>query len=157
MKGPGDFLLNYRLNREGKPVITNGRAWLANASYNFDSGAGLNYTVDVSKPEGSRVKITSLSTGEPFKKERSYTVALNSYRGNGGGGHLIRGAGIKHEDLRSRLLSSTDRDLRYFILRHIEEKGIIDPEPMNNWKFIPENWVKGRVPVEYSMLFGTTK
>jgi len=157
MKGPGDFLLNYRLNREGKPVITNGRAWLANASYNFDSGAGLNYTVDVSKPEGSRVKITSLSTGEPFEKERSYTVALNSYRGNGGGGHLIRGAGIKHQDLRSRLLSSTDRDLRYFILRHIEEKGIIEPEPMSNWKLIPENWVKGRVPVEYSMLFGTTK
>jgi 2',3'-cyclic-nucleotide 2'-phosphodiesterase/3'-nucleotidase len=157
MKGPDDFLLQYRLGKEGKPLITNGRAWLANASYNFDSGAGLNYTVNVSKPEGSRVTITSLSGGEPFKKETYYTVALNSYRGNGGGGHLTRGAGIKHEDLRSRLLSSTDRDLRYFILRHIEEKGIIDPESMNNWKFIPEKWVKNRVPEEYLLLFGTNK
>jgi 2',3'-cyclic-nucleotide 2'-phosphodiesterase/3'-nucleotidase len=157
MKGPGDFLLQYRLSKEGKPVITNGRAWLANASYNFDSGAGLNYTVDVSKPEGSRVKITSLLNGQPFEAERSYTVALNSYRGNGGGGHLTRGAGIKQEDLHSRLLSSTDRDLRYYILKYIEEKGVIDPEPMNNWKFIPEQWVKIRVPEEYLMLFGTNK
>ncbi|MFH0841810.1 MAG: bifunctional UDP-sugar hydrolase/5'-nucleotidase [Bacteroidota bacterium] len=157
MKGPGDYLLQYRVDREGKPVIINGRAWLANAYYNFDSGAGLNYTVDVSKPEGSRVKITSLSNGEPFKKETFYTVALNSYRGNGGGGHLTRGAGIKQEELLSRVLSSTDRDLRYYILKYIEEKGVLDPQPMNNWKLIPENWVSGRVPVEYSMLFGTTK
>ena len=157
MNGPGDFLLNYRLNREGKPVINNGRAWLANASYNFDSGAGLNYTVDVSQSEGSRVKITSLSDGQPFKEEKSYTVALNSYRGNGGGGHLTRGAGIKHEDLPSRLLSMTDRDLRYFIIRYIEEKGVINPKPMSNWKFIPEKWVKIRVPEEYLLLFGTNK
>ena len=37
--------------------LTNGRAWLKNQSYNFDSAAGIDYTVDVSKPEGARITI----------------------------------------------------------------------------------------------------
>ena len=157
MKGPDDLLLKYRLDNEGKLLLNNGRAWLANPSYNFDSGAGINYTVDVSKPEGSRIYITSLANGQPFNMERSYRVAVNSYRGNGGGGHLTRGAGIKHEELRSRLISSTDRDLRYYILKSIEKKKTLEPDPLNNWKFIPEKWVKIRIPQEYLLLFATTK
>lgn len=156
MKGPDDFLLKYRLDKDGKPVINNGRAWLANASYNFDTGAGINYTVDVRKPEGSRINIISFTDGRPFELKKFYRVAVNSYRGNGGGGHLTRGAGIKNEDLHSRLISSTDRDLRYYILKSIEEKKILNPEPFNNWKIIPENWVKIRIPQEYLLLFGTT-
>lgn len=157
MKGPDDFLLKYRLDKDGKPLINNGRAWLANASYNFDSGAGINYTVDASKPEGSRIKISSLTNGRPFERQKTYTVAVNSHRGNGGGGHLTRGAGIKQEDLRSRLINSTDRDLRYYILKSIEAKKELNPEPLDNWKIIPENWVKARIPQEYLLLFGTTR
>ncbi len=157
MNGPDDFLLKYRLDENGKPVITDGRAWLRNASYNFDSGAGINYTVDVSRPEGSRINISSFTNGRPFEKQKSYKVAVNSHRGNGGGGHLTRGAGIKQKDLRTRLVSSTDRDLRYYILKSIETKKILNPAPLNNWKIVPEKWVKDRIPHEYLLLFGTTK
>ena len=86
-----------------------------------------------------------------------YKVAVNSYRGNGGGGHFTEGAGIKKDELRSRLVSSTDRDLRYYILKSIESKKTINPLPLNNWKIIPEKWVKEAIPREYSMLFGTNK
>jgi 2',3'-cyclic-nucleotide 2'-phosphodiesterase/3'-nucleotidase len=157
MKGPDDFLLKYRLDKNGKPVITDGRAWLANPSFNFDSGAGINYTVDISKPEGNRINVISFNDGRPFEKQKTYKVAVNSFRGNGGGGHLTRGAGIKQEELRNRLISSTDRDLRYYIMKSIEEKKVLNPEPMNNWKIIPEKWVKNRIPEEYSLLFGKTK
>jgi len=51
MKGADDFLLKLRLGKDGKPVITNGKAWLRNQSYNFDSATGIDYVVDVSKPE----------------------------------------------------------------------------------------------------------
>ncbi|HBC80130.1 MAG TPA: bifunctional metallophosphatase/5'-nucleotidase, partial [Bacteroidales bacterium] len=59
MKGPGDHLLKFQVSKDGKPVMKNGQAWLRNQPYNFDSAAGLEYTIDVSKPEGKRVTIKS--------------------------------------------------------------------------------------------------
>ena len=109
-------------------MITNGKVWLINLPYNFDSAAGIDYTVDVSKPEGERITIKSLSDGRPFEKKLNYKVAVNSYRGNGGGGHFTEGAGISKDQLRSRLISSTKRDLRYYILKYVEEKKTIDPK-----------------------------
>jgi 2',3'-cyclic-nucleotide 2'-phosphodiesterase/3'-nucleotidase len=156
MKGPGDYLLKYRPGKKGKPEISNGRAWLRNQSYNFDSAAGIDYIVDVSRPEGKMVIIKSLSDGRPFEKHKYYNVALNSYRGNGGGGHLTRGAGIRTDYLKQRLINSTERDLRYFILGEIEALKIITPKALNNWKIVPENWVKNAIPREKELLFGKT-
>jgi 2',3'-cyclic-nucleotide 2'-phosphodiesterase/3'-nucleotidase len=157
MKGPGDYLLKLRLGNDGKPVFTDGKAWLKNQPYNFDSAAGIDYIVDVSKPEGHRVFIKSLSGGKPFEKDKIYKVAVNSYRGNGGGGHLIEGSGLNAGMLRKRVIASTDRDLRYYILKSIEEKKSIAPAPGNNWKIIPEEWVKAAEKREYPLLFGTVQ
>jgi len=156
MRGPGDLLLKYRLGKDGKPVLTNGRAWLKNQSYNFDSAAGIDYLVDVSRPEGKMVMIKSFSDGRPFIKNNSYTVALNSYRGNGGGGHLTRGAEIRGKELRERLARSTERDLRYYILKYVEEQKTLNPEPFNNWKIVPEKWVETAKKREKILLFGST-
>jgi 2',3'-cyclic-nucleotide 2'-phosphodiesterase/3'-nucleotidase len=157
MKGPDDILLKLRTGKDGKPALTNGKAWLKNQAYNFDSASGIDYTVDVSKPEGSRITIKGFSDGRQFDRGKMYKIAVNSYRGNGGGGHFTEGAGIAKEELRKRLLASTDRDLRYYILRSIEEKKTIDPLPLNNWKVIPEDWVKAAMPAEYALLFGTMR
>ena len=157
MNGPGNALLKLRAGKDGKPLITDGKAWLKNQPYNFDSAAGIDYTVDVSKPEGARIIISGFTDGRPFERNKIYKVAVNSYRGNGGGGHFTEGAGIKKEELRSRLVSSTNRDLRYYILKSIEAKKTVNPEPLNNWKIIPEKWVKTSVPREYALLFGTEK
>ena len=86
-----------------------------------------------------------------------YKVAVNSYRGNGGGGHFTEGAGIEKDELRARRVSSTDRDLRYYILKSIETKKTVNPESFNNWKIIPEKWVKTAIHREYPLLFGTIK
>jgi len=157
MKGPADHLLKFRTGQDGKPVLSNGKAWLKNQSYNFDSAAGINYTVDVSKPEGSRVTIAGFTDGRAFEKNKMYKVAVNSYRGNGGGGHFTEGAGIPKDELRKRLISSTDRDLRYYILKTIEAKKTISPLPLNNWKIIPEKWVNSVRSSEYDLLFGHNK
>jgi 2',3'-cyclic-nucleotide 2'-phosphodiesterase / 3'-nucleotidase len=157
MTGPDDLLLKLRTGKDGKPLLTNERAWFKNQSYNFDSAAGINYTVDVSKPSGSRIDIKGFTNGKPFEKNKMYKVAVNSYRGNGGGGHFTEGAGIAKDELRKRLISSTDRDLRYYILKAIEAKKTISPVPLNNWKIIPENWVKAAIAPEYTLLFGAQK
>lgn len=154
MKDPGDIMLKLRTDKSGKPVLTDGKAWLRNQAYNFDSAAGIDYTVDVSKPEGSRITIKGFSDGRPFEKNKMYKVAVNSYRGSGGGGHLTEGVGLTPEQLRERLITSTDRDLRYFILKSIEAKGTIKPVSFNNWQVIPQNWVKQASAREYPLLFG---
>jgi 2',3'-cyclic-nucleotide 2'-phosphodiesterase/3'-nucleotidase len=157
MNGPDDLLLKFRIGKDGKPILTNNRAYFRNQSYNFDSAAGIDYTVDVSKPEGNRITIKGFTDGKPFEMNKMYKIAVNSYRGNGGGGHFTEGAGIPKDELRKRLITSTDRDLRYYILKSIEAKKTIDPVSFNNWRIIPENWVKAAIPSEYTMLFGTDK
>ena len=157
MKGPSDELIKFRTGKDGKPLITNGKAWLKNQSYNFDSAAGIFYTVDVSKPEGERIVIKGFTDGRPFEKNKMYKVAVNSYRGNGGGGHFTEGAGIGKDELRKRLISSTDRDLRFYILKSIEARRSINTEPTNNWKIIPETWAKAAYPRDYALLFGSNK
>lgn len=154
MKNRNDLLLKLRTGKDGRVVLTNDKAWLSNQPYNFDSAAGIDYTVDISKPEGERITISGFSDGRPFDKKGMYRVAVNSYRGSGGGGHLTRGAGIKAADLEKRLLFSTEKDLRYYILKYIEAKKTITPKTNNNWKIIPEEWVRNETPREYALLFG---
>ncbi|HOP58010.1 MAG TPA: bifunctional UDP-sugar hydrolase/5'-nucleotidase [Bacteroidales bacterium] len=154
MNGPDDYMLNYQINKDGKPLLINGRAWLKNPVYDFDSAAGIEYVVDVRKPKGRRVIIKSMSDGRPFSRQAVYRVAVNSFRGNGGGGHLTRGAGIKAEEIPSRLLCSTRNDMRYLMIESIKKKKNISPVPLNNWKIIPEDWVQIASKKEYRLLFG---
>ncbi len=154
MTGPNDNLLKFRLDKNGRPVLNNGFAWLKNQPYNFDSAAGIDYLVDASKPDGEKVSIKSFSTGLPFDMNKTYKVAVNSYRGNGGGGHFYDGAGFSKKELQKRLLSSTDRDLRYYILKYFEEKKTIKPLAFQNWKIIPDDWVKKAGKRDYRLLFG---
>ena len=40
------------------------------------------------------------------------------------------------------------------MLKYLEEKGTVRPVALNNWKIIPEGWVKNARSREYRMLFG---
>lgn len=132
----------------------NGAYTFVNPSFNFDSAAGIIYTVDVSKPKGEKVTIISMSDGEPFHEKKEYKVAINSYRGNGGGELLTKGAGIPMDSLKERIISSTDKDLRYYMIQHIKSKGTINPEPLNQWKMIPAEWVDKAAVNDAKLLFG---
>lgn len=151
MKSPDDHLLLLRKERrEG----TTSCASLLNFSFNFDSAAGIIYTVNVTKPRGEKVTITGMADGTPFSMEKMYRVALNSYRGNGGGELLTKGAGIPQDELKKRVLHSTDKDLRYYLMQYIEKKKIIEPHALEQWKFIPEEWAEPAARRDYEHLFG---
>lgn len=152
MKNGNDFILRYSLTGEEKPVMINGRPRLRNPSYNFDSAMGISYVVDVTKPQGARVTITSMSDGTVFSHDSSYRVAVNSYRANGGGGH-IEAAGISHDELDGRLISSTPRDLRYYMTEWIRERGKISPSPLSEWTIIPAEWASAATERERILLF----
>lgn len=129
------------------------RLGLKNLSYNMDSAAGIIYEVDVTKPEGRKINIHQLSDGRPFSLDKTYKVAVNSYRGNGGGELLTKGAHIPHAELEKRILSTTDKDLRYFLMLRIINNGSIDIYKMDNWRFVPEAWTLPALQRDRQLLF----
>lgn len=133
------------------------RASFQNFSFNFDSASGIIYTVDVTKPQGEKVNILSMADGTPFLMDRTYRVALNSYRGNGGGELLTKGSGIPQEKLKERIIFSTDKDLRFYLMNYIEKKGSMNPKALNQWKFVPEEWTVPAAKRDYEYLFGVVK
>ena len=150
MKSPEDHLLWFKKKpREG----AEDRASFQNFSFNFDSASGIIYTVDVTKPQGEKITITSMADGSPFRMDKIYKVALNSYRGNGGGELLTKGSGIPQEDLKDRIIFSTDKDLRFYLMNYIEKKGTMDPKALNQWKFVPEKWTVPAAQRDSEFLF----
>lgn len=151
MKTSNDHLLLFK---EKKREGVADRASFQNFSFNFDSASGIIYTVDVTKPKGEKIKINSMADGSPFRLDKVYKVALNSYRGNGGGELLTKGSGIAQEELKERIIFSTDKDLRYYLMSYIEKKGTMNPRALNQWKFIPEKWTVQAAKRDYEYLFG---
>ncbi len=90
----------------------------------------------MTKPAGEKITIQSMSDGTPFSMDKVYKVALNSYRGNGGGDLLTLGAGISKEELAKRIIFATDKDLRYYLMQYIEQEKVLHPHAMHQWKFI---------------------
>ena len=129
------------------------RLGFKNMTFNFDSAAGIIYEVDVTKPDGEKVKIKSMADGTPFDEKKWYKVALNSYRANGGGELLTKGAGIPQDSLENRIVWRSDRDQRHYLMKEIEKAGTLDPQPNNNWKFVPEKWTKPAAQRDRELLF----
>ena len=116
MKSPDDhiLLLNDQMKEDQQ------RAGFKYYTFNFDSAAGIDYEVDVTKPDGEKVHILRMSDGQPFDEKKWYKVAMNSYRANGGGELLTHGAGIPKDSLASRAIFCTERDQRYYLTEEIK-------------------------------------
>ena len=140
MNSPADHILKIRYdNRRGRYSFTS-------ASYNFDSGAGLNYTVDVTKPYGERISILSFANGSVFEMEKTYKVAMSSYRANGGGDILTKGVGLSKDSLES-IIVEKQKDIRSLIYDYYTnnagsgDKAVGAENTIGEWKFIPEKMV----------------
>ena len=123
-------------------------------TFNFDSACGIDYEVDLTKPDGQKVKILRMSNGEPFDEKKWYKVAMNSYRANGGGELLTHGAGIPQDSLDQRVVFHTERDQRHYLTEEIRRMGTINPKPNHNWKFVPEDIVGPALERDRQKLFG---
>ena len=132
----------------------NQREGFKNYTFNFDSAAGIDYVVDVTKPEGQKVHILQFSDGRPFNEKAWYKVAMNSYRGNGGGELLTLGAGIPHDSINSRIIYMSERDQRYYLTQKIEREGQIEGKSFNNWRFIPDAWARPAIERDRKQIFG---
>ncbi|HOX17719.1 MAG TPA: 5'-nucleotidase, partial [Spirochaetales bacterium] len=157
MDSPDDSLINFLKDASGKPVY-NERYKSYDTKirpYNYDSAAGIKYTVDVTKPAGDRVSILSMDDGSAFVLDKVYTVAINSYRASGGGGHLAA-TGLTPAEILSmaKVTSATTKDLRFYMLKWFEGKtGVVKVGTDNNWKFIPEDLAAAGAQVSLPMMY----
>jgi 2',3'-cyclic-nucleotide 2'-phosphodiesterase/3'-nucleotidase len=149
MKSPDDhiMLLNDSTSQDLQ------RYGFKNLTFNFDSAAGIDYEVDVTKPDGEKVRILRMSDGTPFDVKKTYRVAMNSYRGNGGGELLTKGAGIPLDELSRRIVFQSERDQRHYIMLEIEKMGHVMPKANNNWRFVPSEWTEPALKRDRKLIF----
>ncbi|MGH7449307.1 MAG: 5'-nucleotidase C-terminal domain-containing protein, partial [Longimicrobiales bacterium] len=99
--------------------------------YNFDIVAGVDYTLDLTRPVGERV--TSLAyESMPVRDEQSFTMALNNYRQAGGGGYdMIAGAEIVYD---------RQEDIRELLIAEVSRRGLLRAEDFyrESWRLMPE-------------------
>lgn len=100
--------------------------------FNFDIVSGADYVIDLSQPIGSR--ITSLSrNGRAIADTDSFTLALNDYRQNGGGGYaMLRGAPLVYDQ---------QQVIRQLLIDEVQRRGTLRPEDYfaRNWRLAPDS------------------
>ena len=126
-------------------------------SYNFDSAAGIIYEVYPLQPEGKRIKIKSFADGSAFSEDEKYRVAMTSYRASGGGGLLVKGAGIEASALPS-LIVGRYPEIRNLLYEYVKKKGCISKAAtgentlLGEWSFQPES-VQKEISKELELMF----
>lgn len=153
---PTDHVLNIRNSPDTRTGLE--RWSFVNASFNFDSMAGLNYTVDVTKPAGSRISISSLADGTPFDPAATYNVAMTSYRASGGGGTMDK-IGVDTDKIDERVVKKYP-EIRDMIYDYLKKNGAIDPavigdpKVIGHWEFVPDKIASPAVARDMRLLFG---
>lgn len=152
---PGEHVLKITQRDDAR---TQQDGWsFVGRSYNFDSAAGICYTVDVTKPRGSRVQIEKMADGTPFDPARTYNVAMTSYRASGGGG-LLQETGVDTDAIEERIAARYP-EYRNILYDYLMENGSIDPEVIGNpavigsWKFVPEKLAQDALKADMALLF----
>ena len=151
----GDHVLKIHQRSDAR---TQQEGWsFVGRSYNFDSAGGIWYTVDVTQPRGSRVRIEKMADGTPFDPQATYNVAMTSYRANGGGG-LLQEAGVDTDAIDERIVARYP-EIRNILYDYLMENGSIDPEVIGNpaviggWKFVPEKLAQPALEADMALLF----
>ncbi|MBR1570704.1 MAG: bifunctional metallophosphatase/5'-nucleotidase [Bacteroidales bacterium] len=152
---PGDHVLKIVPMDEPR---NQQKGWsFINRPYNFDSAGGVNYTVDVTKPLGSRISITTLADGTPFDLQKEYHVAMTSYRASGGG-NLLKEGGVDSDNIDERVVERYP-EIRNILYDYLMEYGSIDPEVVGDakvigrWSFVPEALAGPAVNADMALLF----
>ncbi len=120
-------------------------------SYYYDMFDGCEYTIDLTKPVGQRVTITTVG-GKLFDAKAKYKIAVNDFRGS-----TIRELGFV--TLEDRYFETTadypeTSDIRLMIEKYVTEElgGVIAPKVNNNWKLVGFNFDDPVVKKIYELL-----
>lgn len=129
-------MLKTRKSQDGTVQPRRGASSLVTA-------AGIVYEIDVTKPDGKRVNIISMSDGKPFDPDKSYRTTVNGNQFTGTS--LCRVIGLTPKEMRERLIVSSPADIRYYMITRIalsrEAERPYTVPVMSQWKLVPRDIV----------------
>ena len=100
--------------------------------YNYDMAEGIAYEIHVRNDPGDRIRnLIDLTSGKLLDMQKVYTVAMNSYRASGGGGHLAA-CGISQ----AKITWKSSEEMRNILADYIRKKKIISARVDNNWRLV---------------------
>ncbi len=98
--------------------------------FDFDMIEGVTYGLDLSKPLGQRV-VDLKFQGQPVKENQPFTMAVTSYRLNGGGGYLE----AVHFKGKAEVVNPVS--LRNLLFEHVLSRPTLSVPVTNSWRIIP--------------------
>lgn len=97
--------------------------------YNYDMAQGVEYEVDLAKPEGQRIRNLRWK-GKPLADDQKLRLAINNYRAGGSGGYaMFKGANV---------VWRSSEEIRDMMIEYYTKKKTLPSAPDNNWKIVPE-------------------
>ncbi|MCM3783739.1 bifunctional metallophosphatase/5'-nucleotidase [Neobacillus mesonae] len=95
--------------------------------FNYDMWEGIEYELDISRPQGSRV--TKLERdGAPLDPEAEYEVVMNSYRSGGGGNFFML--------VDKPIIREIPTDMTEILADYIMKREVIEASCDHNWKVV---------------------
>jgi 2',3'-cyclic-nucleotide 2'-phosphodiesterase/3'-nucleotidase len=100
------------------------------AAFNFDIAEGVDYDINLLKPEGQR--ITKLNyRGQPLADTQKLRIAINNYRAAGSAGYSM------FQD--APILWRSPAEIRDLIIEYYTRERVLPAKADNNWRIIPES------------------
>jgi len=97
--------------------------------FNYDMAQGVEYEIDLTRPEGSRIRNLRWH-GQPLDAGRKLKLAINNYRAAGSAGYgMFRGA---------KILWHSGDEIRDLMVRFYTERKELPAAPDKNWRILPE-------------------
>lgn len=97
--------------------------------FNYDMAQGVEYEVDLTQPEGSRIRNLRYR-GKPLADDQPLRIALNNYRAGGSAGYrMFRDA---------KVLWKSGEEIRNLIIEYFTEHKHLPAKADGNWKVVPD-------------------
>jgi 2',3'-cyclic-nucleotide 2'-phosphodiesterase/3'-nucleotidase len=107
-----------------KGPLTNSRI----IGYNFDMAQGVSYEIDLTQPEGQRIRGLTWK-GHPLQPDQKLRIALNNYRAGGAAGYSMFKEG--------KIVWRSSEDIRQLIIDYFTGQGTLPVKPDDNWRVVP--------------------
>jgi 2',3'-cyclic-nucleotide 2'-phosphodiesterase/3'-nucleotidase len=100
----------------------------AAAGYNYDTAQGVEYEIDLTRPEGQRVRNLRYR-GAPLKDDQPLRIALNSYRAAGSAGYTMFAD--------ARIVWRSGREIRDLMVEYFGARRKLPGTADGNWRLVP--------------------